>query len=184
MITYTKTRRIERSAEAAFDVIGTHVFDNHPKWEPEVLEIRRLDDGPVGVGSRAVMVRSERGRVSETEYSVTEFSPPTRIAFDHPGSSLGFALETSILPVTATSCDITTRVTMQPRGWVRLLTPLLRLGTPRRGDRLTASQAKVIERTASAARSGTGRPPAADPSAPADLVTRAQSDADKGGSDV
>ena len=57
MITYTKTRRVERSAETAFDVIGTHVFENHPKWEAEVLEIRRLDQGAVGVGSRAVMVR-------------------------------------------------------------------------------------------------------------------------------
>ena len=161
MITYTKTRHVERSAEAAFDVIGTHVFDNHPRWESEVLEIRRLDEGPVNVGSRAVMVRSERGRTNETEYSVTEFSPPTRIAFDHPGSSLGFTLETSIAPVTATSCDITTRVTMQPRGWARLLTPLLRLGTPGRGDRLTAAQAKVIEQTAPA-QSGARPQPAGD----------------------
>ncbi|WP_456826099.1 SRPBCC family protein [Cellulomonas sp. P5_E12] len=148
MISYTRTRRVERSSEAAFDVIGTHVFENHPKWEREVLEIRRLDDGPVGVGSRAVMVRSERGRVSETEYSVTAFSPPTRIAFDHPGSALGFALETTIAAITASSCDVTTRVTMRPRGWLRLLTPMLRLGTPARGDRLTAAQADVIERTA------------------------------------
>ena len=43
MISYTKTRRVQRSAATAFDVIGTHVFENHPKWEPEVLEIRRLD---------------------------------------------------------------------------------------------------------------------------------------------
>ena len=153
MISYTKTRRVERSAEAAFDVIGTHVFDNHPKREPEVLEIRRQDDGPVAVGSRATMVRSERGRVHETEYSVTEFSPPTRIAFDHPGSALGFALETTIAAVTATSCDVTTRVTMRPRGWLRLLTPMLRRGTPARGDRLTAAQAGVIERTAPLPRS-------------------------------
>ena len=145
MISYTKTRRVQRSADAAFDVIGTHVFENHPEWEPEVLEIRRLDQDPVGVGSRAVMVRSEGGRTSETEYAITEFVPASRIAFDHPGSAMGFALSTTIRPVTATSCDITTHVTMRPRGWVRLLTPLLLLGTPRRGDRLTAAQAHVIE---------------------------------------
>lgn len=145
MITYSKTRRVERSAEDAFDVIGTHVFENHTKWEPEVVEIRRLDHGPVGVGSRAVMVRSERRRTSETEYSVTEFLAPTRIAFDHPKSALGFALSTTITPVTASSCDITTQVTMKPRGWTRLLSPLLRIGTPARGDRLTANQARVIE---------------------------------------
>jgi hypothetical protein len=145
MITYTTTRRVHRSAEAAFDIIGTHVFENHPRWEKEVVRIRRLDDGAVGVGSRAVMVRSERGRTSETEYAITEFVRPSRIAFDHPGSAMGFALSTTITPVTNTSCDIITRVTMQPRGWVRLLTPLLRVGTPRRGDRLTAAQAGVIE---------------------------------------
>ena len=158
MITYTKTRRVERSAEAAFDVIGTHVFDNHPKWEAEVVEIRRLDDGPVGVGSRAVMVRSERGRTSETEYAVTEFIAPTRIAFDHPGSSLGFHISSTVTPVTATSCDVTTRVTMKPRGWTRLLSPLLRIGTPSRGDRLTAAQARVIETAAPASTANPSRP--------------------------
>ena len=152
MITYTKTRRVERSAETAFDVIGTHVFENHPKWESEVLEIRRLDQGAVGVGSRAVMVRSEGGRIGETEYSITEFVPNSRIAFDHPGSAMGFSLTSTISPVTATSCDVTTRVTMRPRGWVRLLTPLLRLDAPRRGDRLTAAQARVIEDSPSSQR--------------------------------
>jgi hypothetical protein len=145
MISYTKTRHVDRSAETAFDIIATHVFENHPKWEAEVLEVRRLDQGAVGVGSRAVMVRSEGGRISESEYAITEFVPNSRVAFDHPGSAMGFSLTSTIVPVTATSCDITTRVTMQPRGWVRLLTPLLRLGTPRRGDRLTAAQARVIE---------------------------------------
>jgi hypothetical protein len=150
MITYVKTRRVNRSAEAAFDVIGTHVFENHPRWEAEVVAIRRLDDGPAGVGSRAVMVRSDHGRTSETAYSITEFDPPRRIAFDHPGSPLGFALSTTITPVSSTSCDVTTRVTMQPRGWVRLLEPVLRLGSARRGDRLTSEQARVIEQSTSA----------------------------------
>lgn len=151
MISYVKTRRVNRSAEAAFDVIGTHVFENHPRWEAEVLAIRRLDDGPVRVGSRAVMVRSDGGRKnSETEYSVTEFDPPRRIAFDHPDSPLGFALSAEITPVSSTSCDVTTRVTMQPRGWMRLLEPVLRIGSARRGDRLTAAQVEVIEQSTSA----------------------------------
>lgn len=46
MITYQTHRRVTRSAEDAFDVIGINVYDNHPRWAPEVVEIRRISHAP------------------------------------------------------------------------------------------------------------------------------------------
>jgi hypothetical protein len=56
MLTYEARRRVSRPPEAVFDVIGTHVYENHPMWKSEVVEIRPLKEPPVRVRSRAVMV--------------------------------------------------------------------------------------------------------------------------------
>lgn len=65
MLTYEARRRINRPPDAVFDLIGTNVYDNHPSWESEVVEIRPLTEPPVQLGSRAIMVRREYGRRSE-----------------------------------------------------------------------------------------------------------------------
>jgi len=57
MAKYEETYRLKRTPAAVFDVIGTHCYENHPRWEPEVVEIRPMSPGPIGLGSRAVMVR-------------------------------------------------------------------------------------------------------------------------------
>jgi hypothetical protein len=45
MATYAATRRVGRTPEEVFDVIGTHCYENHPRWEREIVEIRRLTPG-------------------------------------------------------------------------------------------------------------------------------------------
>lgn len=154
MITYQSIRRVNRSAEDTFDVIGTHVHDNHPKWEPEVVEIRRITPDPVGVGSRAVMVRREFGRTTEVEYVVTEFEPGRRIAFHHPDAALDFNISFDITPIDSGSCTVQVDVRAQPQGWTRILEPIMRLAMPKRGERITSAMAEVIE-SAPARTSGT-----------------------------
>lgn len=149
MITYQTVRHINRSAEATFEVIGTHVYDNHPRWEPEVIEIRRVTSDPVRVGSCAVMVRREFGRTTEVEYSVTEFEPGRRIAFHHPDAALDFSISFDITPIDSGSCTLHVDVRAQPRGWTRILEPIMRVAMPKRGERITSAMATVIESTPS-----------------------------------
>lgn len=153
MIAYQNIRRVNRSAEDTFDVIGTHVYDNHPRWEPEVLEIRQITPDPIGVGSRAIMVRRDFGRRTEVEYEVTEFEPGRRIAFHHPAAALGdFNISFDITPIDSSSCTVQVDVRAQPQGWTRILEPIMRRAMPKQGDRITSAMAEVIQ--SASARSG------------------------------
>jgi len=144
-ITYQTRRRVTRSAEDAFEVIGTHVYDNHPRWEPQVLEIRSITPGPVGVGSRAVMVRRDYGRRSEVLYEVTEFQPPRRIAFHHPDAGMDFEIRFDLTPLDDRSCELSVHLRVRPRGLARLLQPVIRRVMPRQAERTTTAMVDVIE---------------------------------------
>lgn len=157
MIRWSRTTTVHASADDAFDVIGTNVTVNHPRWEKEVLSIRTLTPGPIAVGTRAVMVRKEMGRVRESEYEVTEFVPGRRIAFVHPQDALDFRLRFDLMPIDDATCDLTVDVTAQPRGALRLLEPIMRLGFPKRSRRITDAMVDVIESTVPPASEHSGR---------------------------
>lgn len=145
MIAYQTVRQVNRSAKETFDVIGTHIYDNHPKWEAEVLQIRRLTPDPVGVGSRAVMIRREFGRTKEVEYVLTEFEPNRRIAAYHPDGGMEFNISFTITPIDADSCTVQVDVQAQPQGLARILEPIMRRAMPKRGERIMSAMAEVIE---------------------------------------
>jgi hypothetical protein len=73
MVAYEARRLVHRPPDVVFDVIGTHVYENRPRWESEVVEIRPLTEPPVRVGSRTIMERREYGQQTEVPYEVTAF---------------------------------------------------------------------------------------------------------------
>jgi hypothetical protein len=142
-------RRLKVSPEQAFDVIGWHVRENHPRWEVEVLEIRPLDPGPLHVGSRATMVRKDFGKVSETTYEVTAFDPPHRIAIRHLDGPLDFALAFELVDATEGGSLLTVRVDAKPRGRLGFLGPVMERARRGTSNRLADQMVRVIEETAS-----------------------------------
>jgi len=145
MPSWQHTYRVERTPDQVFDVVGTNLFTNHPRWEPEVEELHPLTEGPIGVGSRALMVRRDMGRRSEVAYVITEFEPSHTVAVTHPDGSMAFDLAFDLAPADGDATDFTVRVRMGGRGVARLLNPLIALQLPRRSDRLSRSAVRVIE---------------------------------------
>ncbi|HEY3334619.1 MAG TPA: SRPBCC family protein [Candidatus Limnocylindrales bacterium] len=153
------TVRVARPLAATFDYVGTHMRENHPSWEPEVLEIRPLTAGPMAVGSRAVMVRRDMGKVHETTYEVTRFEPGRRVAVRHMDGPMDFALDLAFAAAGPDATDITSTVDIRLRGPMRLMTPVFWLTRDRTTRRIAQAMARAVEthREASApGRAGVG----------------------------
>ena len=142
---FERTYRIDRPASQVFAVIGTGIYENHPKWEQEVVAIRPVTAGPVGVGSRAVMVRQDGRRRSEQTYEITAFETDRRITATHPDGPMAFELTFDLVPAGESATDLTVRVRMAGRGALRLLNPVIGLQMPARSDRISRSMIAVVE---------------------------------------
>jgi carbon monoxide dehydrogenase subunit G len=131
--------------EVAFDYLAN--FTSVAEWDPGVSEATRLDDGPLGVGSRFRVVV----KTGPLVYEVRELDPGRRIRLVAETSTLRSDDVITVLPAedgatVSYDADLTTR------GWAVLLNPLLGLVFRRIGDQAAAGlRAKLDELAASAA---------------------------------
>ena len=147
MITVVHTEHVGRSREHTFDVVIRHQAQNHPLWEDEVLEVRSLDD-IVGVGHRSAMVRREYGSTREVVNRCVEYDDGRLAAYVHEAERpMGFSIRFAFEDDGPQACTITVTVTMTPHGPLVLMTPLLRLGGPRRSARISRRMREVVEST-------------------------------------
>lgn len=72
---------IERSPAEIFRYVGDEFFENYPKWSPEVVELERITDGPLKLGTKARQVRVDQGRRTETKFTINVYEPCKRLGF-------------------------------------------------------------------------------------------------------
>jgi hypothetical protein len=120
-------RIVQHPADQVFDFVATRHFENHPRWDPDLLDMRQTSPGPVGPGTTALIVRRRgRGRV-EGIATVTEYEPCRRAAWDvHFGT---FALRQAVdLSPERGGAATRLRLSIEPhaKSPLNLLLPLLR----------------------------------------------------------
>jgi hypothetical protein len=115
--------RIERPPGVVFEFVARDHWRNHPRWDPNVLQIIPLEPGPIRAGSRA-RVRRKRGTDDEL-LEVLAFEPDSRWV---SRSQVGpFSLEMTALmePTEEAATRLTLIADTRARGAVRYLLPLL-----------------------------------------------------------
>ncbi len=65
-----------------FEFIGVNFFSNYPRWSPEVVELQKLSDGEIAVGTLARQVRIDQRRRLESRFQVTKFEVGKRLIFE------------------------------------------------------------------------------------------------------
>ncbi len=120
-------RVVQRPPEEVFDFVATRHFENHPRWDPDVLEMRQTSPGPVGPGTTAHIVRRQGRRRVEGTATVTEYQPCRRAAWDVRFGAFGLRQAVDLVPeqdgaATRLRLVIETRA----RGPVNFVLPLLR----------------------------------------------------------
>lgn len=81
-----ETRLVDRPQEEVFEY--TADFANIEQWDPGVASSRRLDEGPVGMGSRyELMVRFGTSTIPML-YEITEYLPSERVVLVGRGETV------------------------------------------------------------------------------------------------
>jgi uncharacterized membrane protein len=85
MLEFENTIRIDRPLDEVFAFLSD--FENIPKWNYYVLEVRQLSEGPTGIGTTYHQVR----KTDQQDFRIIAFEPNHTVAVKTlPQSSPGF----------------------------------------------------------------------------------------------
>lgn len=139
-------RVIARPPRTVFDFVATHHFQNHPKWDPDVLEMTQTSPGPVATGTTAKVVRRQGGSRVEGTATVTGYEPDRSAAWEVRFGHFVLDQRAELTPeqggaATRLRLAIKTRAS----GSMGLLVPLLRRRFRRTMEHSLATIANLIE---------------------------------------
>ena len=81
MIKVEKSTVVHRPSDEVFAFVADQT--NAAQWQSGIVEVRRLTDGPPGVGTRHTFTRTLMGRRMTGENEYVAFEPGKQVAF-HP----------------------------------------------------------------------------------------------------
>ena len=149
MATFDGSIYIQRPPSTVFGVVGTRLFETQPQWEDGIIAIHPLKEGPMGVGSKAVMERLDLGVWRhETNYQCVVFDQDRLVVMhnDSPGAHVVFRLSTA--PAGRGETLLRFWVHADLAGFNRLLEPLARVLLRARRKTLVDIKAYVETNTA------------------------------------
>ena len=74
---FEATTVVARPIEEVFAFLANG--ENDVKFSPRVQEIRKITDGPIGLGTRFASTVKDAGMTTKRDFELTEFVAPTRI---------------------------------------------------------------------------------------------------------
>ncbi|HWT22633.1 MAG TPA: SRPBCC family protein [Solirubrobacteraceae bacterium] len=118
---------VRRPPEVVFDFVARHHFENHPRWDADLLEMTQTSAGPVGVGTTARVVRRQgRGRVEGTA-TVVDYEPDRRAAWDVRFGPFRLNQRAELVPEQrGAATRLRLSIDTSAQGPIRIFVPLLR----------------------------------------------------------
>jgi len=142
MIRAEKSTVIERSAEDVFAYVSDQ--SNAVQWQAGLVEVRRLTDGPCGVGTRHTIVRTFMGRRLAVENEYVAFEPGRRVTFRTTSGPMPLEATYLVEPAEA-GAKVTSTIAMDASGFLSLAEPLIAVGLRREMDAAFRELKRVLE---------------------------------------
>jgi uncharacterized membrane protein len=122
MVTHEKIITINRPIEEVFAYVSD--VKNGPDWQPALVEIRRITEGPLGVGTQYSGARKFMGRKVESVIQYTTYEPNKKVVFKSISGSSPI-VQTVLFEPSAGGTRITSRLEMETSGLLGLAKPLI-----------------------------------------------------------
>jgi hypothetical protein len=132
MARYETTIESRLSQADAFDYMAE--FTNAREWDPSVGQARRVDDGPVAVGSAFELIARFAGKDVPLRYTVLEHDRPQRVVLEarRPGF---VSRDTITVAEAAAGSTVHYDALLELSGWRRLFGPFFQRTFDGIGDR-------------------------------------------------
>ena len=146
-MSFVRAERVVHAPPAkVFDHVAAHHFDNHSKWDPDVVEMRQTSPGPVGVGTTASVVRRQGKQRVEGVATVTAYEPVRFAAWRVEFGQLELQQDVALVPEEAGAATrLSLGIETTAHGPLRLLLPLMRPRFRTTMERSLAAIAALVE---------------------------------------
>jgi hypothetical protein len=148
-VTVVKVERtLHHPPEKVFNFVAANHFQNHPRWDPDLLEMNQTSPGPVQVGTTAHVVRRQGRRTVDGKATVTEYQPNRSAAWEVEFGPFLLRQRAELAPendgaATRLQLSIDTRA----RGPIKVIVPLLRGRFQRTMEQSLATIGTLLDQT-------------------------------------
>jgi uncharacterized protein YndB with AHSA1/START domain len=148
-VTVVKVERtLHHPPEKVFNFVAANHFQNHPRWDPDLLDMTQTSPGPVQVGTTAHVVRRQGRRTVDGKATVTEYQPNRSAAWEVEFGPFLLRQRAELAPendgaATRLQLSIDTRA----RGPIKVIVPLLRGRFQRTMEQSLATIGTLLDQT-------------------------------------
>jgi predicted ester cyclase len=125
MVSLEVHRRIAAPPHEVFAFVATDHFENHPKWDPAVIEIRADSSDAMHPGMTARVLRQDRGERVEGTLTVTRYEPDSVFAATVEFGAFTLHQHVTCIPA-AGGTELHLRIDSEAKGLLNLMLPLMK----------------------------------------------------------
>jgi len=141
-----RTLDVAASPEVAFDFVAD--FSRAQEWDPGIPSARRLDDGPIGIGSRFELLSRFGSTEQLIEYEITELDRPHQVTFVGDGKNFHGTDTISFAPAEGGGTRVTYVADLGLKGVAAFALPFLRGRLDSMSDDAVAGLKAALDRLA------------------------------------
>jgi uncharacterized protein YndB with AHSA1/START domain len=133
---------INRPIDAVFDFVADE--RNEPQYNPQMTLAKMVSQGPIGVGTRFHVMTTGVGRAADMTIEYTEFDRPRRLGSTTHISNMDIN-GTLVFEAQGQSTKMRWLWNIEPRGFLKLLGPIVRRMGERQEMAIWTGLKKVME---------------------------------------